>query len=430
MTGISLLHTPEGVRDIYGEEYARKKTVADRIEQVLHRFGYRDIQTPAFEFFDIFSKEKGSVSSREMFKFFDRDGNTLVLRPDITPSVARSVAKYYMFEDMPLRLCYAGETFVNNMSLRGSLKETTVMGAELINDTTSDADAEMVAMLTQCLMESGLRDFQVEIGLVDYVNGLMQDAGLTEEQHAELRELLSQKNEFGMEALLEAIPMEPSVREALLLCPKLFGGIGQLRRARELTENERAQAALDRLEKLYTILSAYGLEKYVSFDLGMPGKFRYYTGVIFQAYTYGTGTPVAAGGRYDKLLAQFGKDAPATGVAIYLDALLTALSRQDIRTETAYSQMLLVYERRQKEKAVRLAGRLREAGADLTLAKRFYEKTFEDYEAYAMRMGMSGILYLGEDGEMLSLTDPADGKKTEYPYELLFREGPDAFRKE
>ena len=99
-----LLHTPDGVRDIYGDECARKLAVQEQIKNVFHLYGYQNIETPAFEFFDIFKAERGSVDSREMYKFFDRDNNTLVLRPDITPSIARCVAKYFMDEQLPLRL--------------------------------------------------------------------------------------------------------------------------------------------------------------------------------------------------------------------------------------------------------------------------------------------------------------------------------------
>lgn len=400
---ISLLHTPEGVRDIYGREYAGKEAVAHRIETVFKRFGYRSIQTPTFEFFDIFNKERGSVASREMYKFFDREGNTLVLRPDITPSIARCAAKYYMFEDMPVRLCYQGNTFINNVSYRGSLKETTILGAEMINDTTSDADAEMVAMLIESLRESGLKEFQVEIGIVDYFNGLMEEARLDEEQQSKLRLLIEQKNYFGVEELLSEQEMAPSVKEALLTIPRLFGGMDQLERARGLTENTRALCALDRLEKLYFLLSVYGLEQYVTFDLGMLGKFKYYTGIIFKAYTYGTGTPIATGGRYDGLLAQFGKDAPATGFGIYLDELMTAMSRQKLEIETDYIQTALIYDRRQKETAIRLAAYLRQTGTELCLMKKFREKTLDDYLEYAKRSGIGGIFYIDETGETVQV---------------------------
>ena len=141
-----LLHTPEGVRDIYAEECARKLAVEQKIQHVFGLYGYQSIETPVFEFFDIFKKERGSVGSQGMYKFFDRDNNTLVLRPDMTPPIARCVAKYYMDETKPLRLCYLGPTFINGTSYQGRLKESTQTGAELIGDDTADADAEMIAM--------------------------------------------------------------------------------------------------------------------------------------------------------------------------------------------------------------------------------------------------------------------------------------------
>ena len=337
-----------------------------------------------------------------MFKFFDRDGNTLVLRPDITPSIARCAAKYFMDEDMPVRLCYNGNIFINNMSLRGSLKESTVMGAEMINDTTTDADAEMVAMLIQSLQVSGLTEFQVEIGQVDFFNGLVEEAGFNEQETDELRTLIEQKNYFGVEEMLSAKELPEQLKQALLSMPKLFGGISQIHEAASLTDNDKALSAIYRLEKLYKILASYGLEKYITFDLGMLGKFQYYTGIIFKAYTYGSGTPIATGGRYDKLLSQFGKDAPSIGFGIYVDELLMAMSRQQIDIDTDYLGTILLYERSQKDLAIRLANVLR-ADSSVTLMKKFYEKTIDDYIAYAKRSGIGGIFYIDEENTLYEI---------------------------
>ena len=92
--------------------------------------------------------------------------------------------------------------------------------------------------------------------------------------------------------------------------------------------NERSLSAIERLEKLDAVLKLYGVEKYVSYDLGMLSKYNYYTGVIFKAYTYGVGNAIITGGRYNTLLSRFGKDAPAVGFAIVIDDLMEALSRQ------------------------------------------------------------------------------------------------------
>ena len=158
-----LLHTPEGVRDCYGIEYTAKQNTIEKIASVIRLYGYEDLQTPSFEYFDVFSNEIGTTSSKELYKFFDKEGSTLVLRPDFTPSVARCAAKYFMDEKRPIRFCYQGSAFSNTSDLQGKLKETTQMGAELMNDGSAQADGEMIAMLTESLLAAGLTYFQISV---------------------------------------------------------------------------------------------------------------------------------------------------------------------------------------------------------------------------------------------------------------------------
>ena len=153
------LHTPEGVRDIYNSECKKKLAVQDKLHQLLHLYGYQDIQTPTFEYFDVFRKEIGTIDSRELYKFFDREGNTLALRPDMTPSIARAVATLFETDSVPLRLCYVGNTFINRTSYQGRLKENTQLGAELIGDDSIEADAEMIAMVVDGMKQIGLSEF-------------------------------------------------------------------------------------------------------------------------------------------------------------------------------------------------------------------------------------------------------------------------------
>lgn len=171
------LHTPEGVRDIYNKECEIKLALQKKLSTVLHLYGYQDIQTPTFEYYDVFRKEIGSISTRELYKFFDRDGNILALRPDITPSVARAAATLFEGEDMPIRLCYAGNTFINHTSYQGRLKENTQLGAELIGLDSIEADAEMLAMVVDGLKQTGLKEFQVNIGHVDFIQSLLETTG-------------------------------------------------------------------------------------------------------------------------------------------------------------------------------------------------------------------------------------------------------------
>lgn len=383
----NLLHTPEGVRDIYGGEYEGKLKLEELIHRKLKSFGYQDIQTPSFEFFDVFSREIGTTPSKELYKFFDKEGNTLVLRPDFTPSMARCAAKYFMEETFPIRFCYSGNTFTNISSLQGKLCEVTQMGAELIGDGSVEADAEMIAMLIECLKNAGLQQFQVTIGEADYFRGLCEAAGLPEETELALRENVSGKNIFGVEDLLKEQHIENRFRQAFLKITELFGAVEVLNQAEELVSNERSLKAVERLKQLYELLTVYGVQQYVSFDFGMLSKYHYYTGVTFRAYTYGVGDAIAKGGRYDNLLRTFGKNAPAVGFVVVIDDLMTAMASQRITLTAADRNVVIVYESGTFGKALARAGELRAEGTGAELIRRDGEKTEEEYREFARRRG-------------------------------------------
>lgn len=383
----NLLHTPEGVRDIYGEEYARKLKLEELIHGKLKSFGYQDIQTPSFEFFDVFSREIGTTPSKELYKFFDKEGNTLVLRPDFTPSMARCAAKYFMEETFPIRFCYLGNTFTNISSLQGKLCEVTQMGAELIGDGSVEADAEMIAMLIECLKNAGLQQFQVTIGQADYFRGLCEAAGLSEETELALRENVSGKNIFGVEDLLKQQNIGEEYREAFLKITELFGPAEVLAKAEDLVSNKRSLKAVERLKQVYELLTVYGVEQYISFDFGMLSKYHYYTGVIFRAYTYGVGDAVVKGGRYDNLLKTFGKDAPAVGFVVVLDDLMTAMASQKIALPVDRKNAILVYEKTAFEKALVRARQLRAEGVCTELILKDVDKTQENYRELSMKRG-------------------------------------------
>ena len=400
---MELFHTPEGVRDIYDKECARKLTVQREIGRVFHQYGYEDIETPAFEFFDIFAKERGSVTSREMFKFFDRDNNTLVLRPDMTPAIARCVGKYFMEERIPVRLCYWGKTFTNNTSYQGRLKEITQTGVELIGDDSSAADGEMIAMVIEALKAAGLKEFQVELGQVEFFKGLAEEAGMEEETQETLRTLIENKNYFGVEELVSESPMPQQLKELFLKLPELFGTLEQMRRVKGLVHNERSLKAIERLERVQEILKTYGMAEYVSYDLGMLSKYQYYTGIIFKAYTYGTGEYIVTGGRYDKLLVQFGKDVPAVGFAIVIDQLLLAISRQKIEVFTDQIDALVVYDWEVQKDGIGLAADLRKKGKRTILIKKSSELSFQEYEDWARKKGIQTLYCMEKNGERRSL---------------------------
>ena len=390
------MHTPEGVRDIYNRECETKLAIQKKLSTVLHLYGYQDIQTPTFEYDDVFRKEIGSTSTKELYRFFDREGNILTLRPDITPSVARAAATLFETEDFPIRLCYAGNTFTNHTSYQGRLKENTQLGAELIGLDSIEADAEMLAMVVDGLKRTGLKEFQVNIGHVDFIQSLLEATGLEDDEMDEIRTLINNRNYFGVEEILDNRSVKESVKEAFHILPELMGGPEILESAARIAPSAEARLAVTRLQQIYKLLRLYKAEDHVTFDLSMSGSYGYYTGIIFRAYTYGTGDAVVRGGRYDHLMEKFGKSTPSIGFAIIIDELMSALNRQKISVQTA-KRNLLVYTEATEKWAVSLARSFRAKGKNIEMLKREPEEEREVYEAYGKRSSIAGILYLTDD---------------------------------
>ena len=390
-----LLHTPEGVRDIYNDECEKKLILQDDLLKVQKQYGYHPIQTPTFEFFDTFGREIGTTPSKDLYKFFDREGNTLVLRPDITPSIARCAAMYFSEDNMPIRLCYMGNTFLNNSSYQGRLKESTQLGAELLGDSTVDADAEIIAMVNDCLKKAGLKEFQLSVGHAEFFRGLTDAAGLNEEQEEELHDLISNKNYFGVTEFAETLNLNDNLKALFGMLGNLYTGADELQSAKKYAAAyPRILTAIERLEELHQVLKIYGIDKYVSVELGIVSNYQYYTGIIFAGYTFGSGEPIVKGGRYDELLTYFGKESASIGFAIVIDQLMAALSRQKIEIPVQYQNELIIYDAKMRSEAIKKAVELRADGGNVELMARDISKTEKDYRTYAAQNHFVNVTFM------------------------------------
>lgn len=357
------LHTPEGVRDIYNDECEKKHYILDRMRQVIQSYGYRFIETPTFEFFDIFGQEVGTTPSKDLYKFFDREGNTLVLRPDMTPSIARAASKYFPIETEPVRLCYEGNVFINNNSYQGRLKESTQLGVEFIGENSVDADGEIIALVVNNLKAAGLEQFQISIGHADLFLQLMKAADFDAEAEETLRDLILNKNFFGVDEFLERHQVTDDLRSLFSMLGKMYASPKEWAGMKEIALRFPGVAdALSYLQELYELLEVYDVTKYVSFELGLISSYSYYTGILFSGYTFGSGEPIVKGGRYDGLLSYFGKEAPAIGFALMVDQLLLALERQKIAISAGQEAEIILYTPQQRKIAATTAEELRNAG--------------------------------------------------------------------
>ena len=331
-----LLHTPAGVRDLYNEEYKKKLNIQNKPHHVFEKYGCLDIQTPTFEYFDVFSNQIGTTPSKDLFKFFDTEGNTVVLRPDFTPSIARCVAKYFEPEEEPVKLCYMGNTFTNASNYQGRLKETTQCGVEYVGDGSAKADAQMLSMVVDCIRAIGIEEFKISVGHAGFFDALLDAANMRRKHANELRELLNNKNFLGVEDFIKDLSIEEDLKPLFLLLAEFDIAEEELKNAKGWANKyPKVENAITSLEELKMNLKELNIDKYISFELGMISNYEYYTGIIFSGYTYGLGEPIVKGGRYDTLLSNFDKDAPAIGFAFVVDQLITAIDKHQAKNEKA-----------------------------------------------------------------------------------------------
>ncbi|HEY8797105.1 MAG TPA: ATP phosphoribosyltransferase regulatory subunit, partial [Candidatus Dormibacteraeota bacterium] len=206
-------------------------------------------------------------------------------------------------------------------------RETYQVGAELVGASGVVADAEVIALAARCLEATGLRRYQVDVGHSEFFHGIMEAVKLPAEVKAGVRSALAARDFVALEELLSRTTLRSAEHELLLRFPALRGGAEILKAAGGLVRNRRSERALSELGRVLELLAAHGLGDVVSLDLGAIRDFDYYTGIIFEGYGPDLGRPVAQGGRYDGLLARFGRPAPATGFVVQLDLVWEMLTR-------------------------------------------------------------------------------------------------------
>jgi ATP phosphoribosyltransferase regulatory subunit len=225
-----------------------------------------------------------------------------------------------------------------------------------------------------------------------------------------LRAAIAAKDGTSLQRLLDAYPVADRQREEVLALPRLFGGFETLERAAAVVSNEVSKRALDNLHRVLAVLGVYGIDEYVTIDLGELRGFDYHTGLIFQGFLTGFGRAVCAGGRYDGLTARYGFPAPATGFSCNLFNLLCALDHDLDGRADASIDILLFCPGTDKAPAQRLATALRSQGYSVArdIIARDRAASFE----YARRMHFRTLLIMDATSDGLTLLHLADGRET------------------
>ena len=324
----SLTKIPSGVQYFFDEEVRRRRYIERCAMEVFTGWAYDEILLPMFDYHALFSRGMGAERAERTYRFVDRDGALLALRPELTLLVARTVATRFPHKPRPLRLCYSGEVFRYDEPTERAAREFHQVGLELIGEPSLAADLEVLLIAAELLTTLDLTEFRITFSHADFFHGLARQLGLEAQDRTLLRELIDRRNVEALEGFLarHAPQLSESRRKEFCQLTQMAGGAETLARAAALPLDGQSAAALTHLSAIEQTLTALGLDSHFRIDLGEVANLDYYTGLTFRIYVPQWGVEIGSGGRYDQLIASFGRGEPAVGFSFALDALSGALA--------------------------------------------------------------------------------------------------------
>ncbi|ANE46831.1 ATP phosphoribosyltransferase [Paenibacillus swuensis] len=358
MSKPKVFEKPTGVKDYLPDAVGKLRAIERSVLDCMEGWGYRQIMTPSMEYYDTVGVAS-STSDKKLFKLLNNRGTTLVLRSDMTAPIARVVSSMLKEETFPIRLSYHSNVFRAFEEEAGREAEFYQTGVELVGDASPEADAEVVALSIASLKAAGVDSFKIAMGHVGFLNGLFEETldGRPEDQLA-LKGYLLNRDYVGYRLLISELDLTDAVRKELEGILRLRGGLEVCEQALNLSPNPQAEASIRHLCQVWEVLQDYGVCDDVSIDLTMIGDFSYYTGMTFEGYAADLGFPVVSGGRYDNLLQQFGRPAPATGFALKTTRILEVSTRGGEQEKRA--RVLVLYRTEERREALEFAAYARE----------------------------------------------------------------------
>jgi len=393
-------YTPDGVADILPEECSKKRVIEKKLRKLFSLSGYREIETPGLEFYDVYASGEGFAPQEGMFKFFDHQGRILSLRYDGTIPAVRVASTLMKETKPPLRLSYIGNMYRYNEIGGGKQREFTQAGIELMGPNNSSADAQVISTAIDSALICGITDLQVSLGNVEFFKGLTEEWNVGKESVKLLLKFIDGKETVALEDLSEELGLNENAKTVLLKMTSSYGTFDLIEEMKNLVTNKRSLEALDNLKEVLEILSDMDLLKYVSLDLGMLQSLDYYTGIIFKGFTYGIGFPLFSGGRYDNVASEFGRDLPATGFSIGINFVMNALRIQMKETSDFGTQIIVGYDEVSRKKAFDFAKSKRAENIRTELD--CLDLTLEKLKIYAKSVGVSEVYYIDAQGSVIN----------------------------
>lgn len=390
------LITPEGTKDLLFVECIVRRNIENTLLDLFKKRGYSEMITPGVEFFDVFNQKTRYFSQEALYKLTDGKGRLLVMRPDSTMPIARVVATRLRDAVLPLKLCYNQTVYRNESTLKGRSDELVQAGIELIGSQTKMADLEVISTAMDSLSAFGM-EFSLELGHIGVFRALVDKLEADDKEKDYIRKLIQSKNFPALNDFLDAFGNNP-VTAALKKLPALFGGEEVFDKAEELIPDENVTYILDELRDIYrNAAELCNGEGNITVDLGLVNKTDYYTGLIIKGYLKGHGDEVISGGRYDKLIAEFGYDIPAVGFAVNINAISKVIERNGILPAVQGADVIVYAEEGCEVEALKKAKELREEGM---IVENALFGDIESVREYAKERKIARVVVVdGESGE-------------------------------
>lgn len=390
------LITPEGTKDLLFGECIIRRNIENSLLELFKSRGYSEMITPGLEFFDVFNLNSRYFPQENLYKLTDSKGRLLVMRPDSTMPIARVVATRLRDAMLPLKLCYNQTVYRTEPALKGRSDEIAQAGIELIGSELKTADLEVISTAVESL-KSFETEFSLEIGHIGIFKELVDKLDVSEHTKEKIRKHIETKNFPALNDLLDTLGNSP-VTVALKKLPALFGGEDVFEKAEELMPDEKIKRKLNELREIYRdACEICGNDGKITVDLGIVNKTDYYTGLIIKGYLQGHGAEIISGGRYDKLISEFGYDVPAVGFAININGVAKVIEKSGVLPAAPKADILVFAEQGCEVAAIKKAQEYREKGFIVENA------LFEDIDsarAYAMEKKIAKVVVIdGSDKE-------------------------------
>ncbi len=393
------LITPEGTKDLLFGECIMRRNIENTLMNLFKSRGYSETITPGLEFYDVFNLNSRYFPQENLYKLTDSKGRLLVMRPDTTMPIARIVATRLRDADLPLKLCYAQAVYTTEPSLKGRSDEVVQAGIELIGSQLKIADLEVISTAVDSLNSFGM-EFSLELGHIGIFKELVGKLEASEQDKESIRKLIENKNFPALNDMLDSFGASP-ITNALKKLPALFGGEEVFEKAEELMPDENIKRILDELRDIYADASELcSGDGTITVDLGLVNKTDYYTGLIIKGYLQGHGEEVLSGGRYDKLISEFGYDVPAVGFAVNINAVAKLMEKSDVLPAEPKADVIVYAAEGCEVAAIKAARDLRDQGLVVENA------LFDDIESvreYAIEKKIPKVVVIDGESKEVSI---------------------------